>query len=161
MRRPAPVKRAPVRRYNTAGRVTFARQNNLDHVLDITRTYHWQKRVRSWAELFGEPHERQAKQRAKDLFERMLELIFEDLLKGDCFIFPERDFGFLTIADLDRFMDTDHYTYDLRYDGKTYGTVVVLSKLMRSVIGGKRYFLVPTQRNMKRIRDLRERGMRW
>lgn len=145
--------------YETEASKQFVRKNNLDDALDLDRFSH--RSFRSYAELFGIEREVVAERKAKKLVRRMLSLMVDDLLDNDIFVFPEREFGYLKIGNIRTFCDKEEYFWDVRYDGALYGGIFVLDKLLRRSIGGRRYNFQLTQRNIKRLRELRDAGKRY
>lgn len=75
----------------------FYQRNNLDDLLDIKR-FPWAK-FSSYKELFNLSSERQAKQKAKELFTEFLVLMSKDVIdEHNIYLLPRKDFGRILIA---------------------------------------------------------------
>lgn len=141
------------RRYHTDKGVFWVTRLNLDDLfgsgIDLCKVLKMKR-------------EREARQLAKDIFSDMCQRMATDMVQDQSvFVFPHYKFGFVRIADLSRFMNTAKYHYDLRYEGKVFGPVVVLNNMIRRVNGGRNYGLKLIGPFMQKIRDLRATGIRW
>lgn len=156
-------RKAVWKRYSKGGHIQFVRKNNLEDVFDTAR-FKRHPKWRNWrclSEVLDIPHEHQAKRKAIKLFRRMLELIVQDMLDRDIFVLPRHRFGYWKIGDLRQHVELPNSDYDIRYDGMVYGGLCLLDSLVVRTIGGNHYNLCLTRENMKKLRDLRDRGMRY
>lgn len=149
------------KRYSYGGRHLFVKQLNSDDLLDLDKSTH-PKRPASWALLFGKKTEREGLKQAKDILHRMVKLMAEDMIvEHDCFVLPQRDFGYLHIADLKPYMDVSRIRRDLVLQPNVYGGVVKTRPWVRKVNGGKWYLFKMVGPLMARMRELRDQGHHW
>lgn len=144
---------ALTRVYHKGDRRIFVRRLNLDDLfskgIDLKR-------------VLKEPHERAARQKAKGLMTLMLQRMAHDLIEEQSvFVFPRFRFGFVRVAELKPYVDTERYFLDPRHDFQVFGPVVVLNSMIRRVNGGRRYGLKLVRPWMEKIRELRDQGIRW
>lgn len=113
-------------------------------------------------EMLGMVSERAARQKVKDICSLSAQLIMHDMIEHcDVFCLPVHQSGFLRISDMGKSWDVDKYHFHIKYDGKTYGGLIVMNHLVFLMNGGKTYRFIPTQEHLQRIRTLRSQGKRW
>ena len=144
------------------GPTFFSKRNTLDDVLDLKRFLF--RDFRSFKELLGLPTEQESKRKAKDLFYRMFDHMLTDMLEhNDHFVMPKHRGATLRIGDVSKSAarGLEHVRRDILFDDKLYGGMVVMHKLMRAVIGNRRYQWKLTRRTRARLEQLKQDGQRW
>ena len=143
----------------------FVQVNTLDDALDLKRfvSNPIADKIVCWKSLFGIRDEYACKQQAKGLVRRMLELMAQDMVHGrDAFVFPKRNFGYLSIGRLDGKHDTSKYYKDNSpLTRSTYGGIVTLTKEVQWENGRKRYFFKLVTPFIEQIRKLKQAGYHW
>jgi len=108
----------------TEGSFYYVR-NNVSDILNINR---FKAPFTSFKEVTKESTERKGKQIAKDMFTDMMSMMAEDLIKNDYFIFPKKNFGYITITDTADPNRKD-YVYNIETGGSIYSPIMKLNKL--------------------------------
>lgn len=132
--------------------------NNID---DLVNSHSWGKRSCSSVKKAMEmDNEREARQKAKDMFCDMMGMVAEDMVeRNNTFVFPRREFGFMYIGNVRRL--SPHYPYVVRFDGFMPGGRVVLSNKIRQINRGRFYRFKLIRRRHARIMRLMENGHRY
>lgn len=100
--------------------------NYIDDVLNVERQK--KRSFTDFKELLGLHREREAKQKAKDVFTDFLKLLADDLIdNNEIFVFPKRGFGYIKIANTANPRRKDYF-YDIESEGKIFTPKLLLDK---------------------------------
>ena len=138
----------------------FITENNLDDLVDEQR-FPW-KPWTTLKEFLGIAHDRAAKQKAKDIFCDMMQMVATDMIDDRAvFVFPKRNFGFMRIGDVSVDDREKKYFRRVENDFKVPGGMVYLDRLVTRVNGGKMYRFKMVGPLMRRLRENRFKGIQY
>lgn len=148
------------RLYSTHNYYGWVTQNNLDDLCDEKRFVF--KRFDSLTSLLGISHTRHAKQKAKDMFSDMMQMVAADMIEDRVsFVFPRRRSGYMYLGNINNEPGSERYESHVFNDFKIVGGKIANSSITKRLNGQKTYRFKMTREWIGKLRSAQYSGKQY